>query len=58
MTKETVEVLAVAVRVVVLLEWGRKEEWGANDPIVFVCATERLTEHHLGTTRGTNIRHG
>jgi hypothetical protein len=39
MTKETVKVFAVAIRVVVFLEWCRKEEWGAFGLVVFFCAT-------------------
>ena len=39
MTKETVEVFAIAIRVVVFLERGGKEEWGANNPVVLFCAT-------------------
>jgi hypothetical protein len=50
MAKETVKVFAVAVRIVVFLEWSRKEEWGAIDPVVFFCATQRLAKHLLRTT--------
>ena len=39
MTKETVEVFAVAVRVVVFLEWGGKEERGGDGLFVLFCAT-------------------
>jgi len=39
MTNETVEVFAVAIGVVVFLEWGWKEEWGGIDLVAFFCAT-------------------
>ena len=38
-SKETVEVFAVAIRVIVFLERGRKEEWGGDGPVVFFGAT-------------------
>ena len=58
MSIETVNVFAVAVRVVVFLQWGREEERGAIDPVVFFCATEGLAKDLLGTTKGTYVRHG
>jgi len=39
MAKETVKVIAVAIGVIVFLEWGRKEEGGGADPVVLFSAT-------------------
>jgi hypothetical protein len=58
MAKETIEVFAIAIGVVVFLERGRKEEWGALGPVMLLCAAQRLSENLLRTTRRTNIRHG
>lgn len=38
MTKETVKVFAVAVRIVVFLEWGRKE---GREPLTLSCSSAR-----------------
>jgi hypothetical protein len=39
MTKETVQVFAVAIGVIVFLEWSREEEGGGADPVVLFRAT-------------------
>ena len=39
MAKETIEVFTVAVRVIIFLEWGGKEEWGGDGLFVLFCVT-------------------